>query len=96
MAASNNISVWNARIDRSLTVRAENASRVLYEYLLPYGADRDKYWAEAIDVRSIKRSSYYDNGYQIGQYQPVGNKDYFSFYYNQDRAKELPNEFVVV
>ena len=53
---------------------------ILYEYIIPYGKSVKEYYKNATDVRSIKRSEQYDNGKRIGQYQPIGDKRYFTFY----------------
>lgn len=74
------INDWNAKIDRTLTVRRLGRQGILYEYILPYGGNPMKYYEDAIDVKSIKRSENYNNGYRIGQYQPVGDKRYFNYY----------------
>lgn len=74
------INSWNAKIDRTLTVRRLGRQGILYEYELPYGADPMHYYEEAINVKSIKRSIQYDNGKRPGQYQPTGSKKYFTYY----------------
>lgn len=74
------INTWNATIDRSLTVRRLGRNGILYEYELPYGANPMKYYEEAANVKSIKRSTQYNNGKRPGQYQPVGDKRYFTYY----------------
>lgn len=74
------INNWNAKIDRTLTVRRLGRQGILYEYELPYGADPMNYYEEAVNVKSIKRSTQYDNGKRPGQYQPVGAKKYFTYY----------------
>lgn len=74
------INNWNAKIDRTLTVRRLGRQGILYEYELPYGADPMHYYEEAINVKSIKRSEQYQNGKRPGQYQPVGDKRYFTYY----------------
>ena len=66
-----NINIYNARVDRSLTVRRLGRQGILYEYELPYGADPLRYYEEAINVKSIKRS---------GQYQPIGDRRFFNYY----------------
>ena len=53
---------------------------ILYEYVVPYGLSVEKYYQNADDVRSIKNSERYDNGKRKGQYQPIGDKRYFTFY----------------
>lgn len=74
------INNWNAKIDRTLTIRRLGRQGILYEYELPYGANPMNYYEDAINVKSIKRSEQYNNGYRIGQYQPVGDKRYFNYY----------------
>lgn len=88
MARADNISAWNAKIDRSLTVRRVGRQGILYEYELPYGANPMKYYEEAINVKSIKgknkrpSTSKKHEGvvYQTGMYQPIGDKRYFTYY----------------
>lgn len=74
------INSWNAKIDKSLTVTRLGRNGILYEYILPYGANPMNYYVDAVDVKSRKRSELYQNGYRIGQYQPIGDKRYFTFY----------------
>ena len=80
-----NISAWNARVDKTLTVMRWGRQGILYEYILPYGADPMKYYEEAIDVKSRKMgkprpSAKNGKNYRQGVYQPVGDKRYFNFY----------------
>lgn len=75
-----NINVYNAMVDRSLTIRRLGRQGILYEYELPYGADPNKYYDEAINVKSIKRSEQYQNGKRPGQYQPLGDRRFFNYY----------------
>ena len=79
-AASRNINVWNAQLDKAQRVRRLGRQGILYEYIVPYGANPMEYYKEAIDVKSIKRSENYNNGYRIGTYQPIGDKRYFTYY----------------
>lgn len=74
------INNWNAKVDRTLTVRRLGRQGILYEYELPYGANPMHYYEEAINVKSIKRSEQYQNGKRPGQYQPIGDKRYFTYY----------------
>lgn len=74
------INNWNAKIDRTLTVRRLGRQGILYEYELPYGANPMHYYEEAINIKSIKRSEQYQNGKRPGQYQPIGDKRYFTYY----------------
>lgn len=80
-----NISAWNAKIDNTLTVMRWGRQGILYEYILPYGANPMKYYEEAIDVKSRKSgrprpSTKNGKIYRPGVYQPVGDKRYFNFY----------------
>ena len=77
---NNNLNTWNAMLDKAQFVRHLGGQGILYEYVLPYGANPLKYYEEAVDVRSIKRSENYNNGYRIGTYQPIGDKRYFTYY----------------
>ena len=88
MARVDNISAWNAKIDRTLTVRRVGRQGILYEYELPYGANPMKYYEEAINVKSIKGKNkrpstskkHEGTVYQTGMYQPIGDKRYFTYY----------------
>jgi hypothetical protein len=83
------INNWNAKVDRTLTVRRLGRQGILYEYELPYGADPMLYYEDAINVKSIKRSEQYNNGKRPGQYQPIGDKRYFNYYQlNKMSAKQ--------
>lgn len=82
------INDWNAKIDRTLTRRVIGKQGIQYEFILPYGANPTKYYEEALDVRSIKRSEQYNNGYRLGQYQPVGDKRYFIYYQKNKMSEE--------
>lgn len=80
-----NISAWNAKIDKTLTVMRLGRQGILYEYILPYGANPMKYYEEAIDVKSRKTgrprpSTKNGKVYRPGVYQPVGDKRYFNYY----------------
>ncbi len=83
-----NISLYNARIDRTLTVRRLGRQGILYEYELPYGADPIHYYEEAVNVKSIKRSTQYNNGKRPGQYQPIGDRRYFNYYQLQKMSSK--------
>ena len=85
------INNWNAKIDRTLTVRRLGRQGILYEYELPYGADPNHYYEDAINVKSIKRSEQYQNGKRIGQYQPIGDKRYFNYY----QLKKMTNNDLI-
>lgn len=74
------INDWNAKIDKTLTVTRLGKQGILYEYILPYGADPVHYYEDAIDVKSRKRSEKNKTGRRLGTYQPVGDKRYFNYY----------------
>lgn len=80
MVRVDNISAWNAKVDRTLTVRRFGRQGILYEYELPYGANPMNYYEDAINVKSVKHSTKYKNGKRPGQYQPIGDKRYFNYY----------------
>ena len=80
MARVDNISAWNATVDRTLTVRRFGRQGILYEYELPYGANPMYYYKDAVNVKSIKNSTKYNNGKRPGQYQPIGDKRHFTYY----------------
>lgn len=75
-----NIQMYNLSIDKTLTVKRLGRQGILYEYELPYGANPMKYYEEAANVKSIKKSTKYKNGKRPGQYQPIGDKRYFTYY----------------
>ena len=85
------INNWNAKIDRTLTVRRLGRQGILYEYELPYGANPNHYYEEAINVKSIKHSEKYPNGKRPGQYQPVGDKRYFNYF----QLKKMTNNDLI-
>ena len=89
------INDWNAKIDRTLTVRRLGRQGILYEYELPYGADPNHYYEDAINVKSIKRSEQYKNGKRIGQYQPIGDKRYFNYYQLKKMTEDEKQIFII-
>lgn len=79
--ASNIETFWNAKIDNTKKVQRIGRNGVHYEYLMPLYGDPLHYYEEAEDVRSRKSpTTKYNNGKRPGQYQPVGDKSYFTFY----------------
>lgn len=89
---SNNINAWNAKIDNSIKLLRLGRNGILYEYYLPYGSDNSKFYEEAIDVKSHKgnnRRPSTKNGkiYRTGEYQPIGDKRYFTYYQNKNKIK---------
>ena len=88
------INNWNAKIDRTLTVRRLGRQGILYEYELPYGADPMHYYEDAINVKSIKRSEQYQNGKRPGQYQPIGDKRYFNYYQISKMSDKQKEEWI--
>lgn len=87
------INNWNAKVDRTLTVRRMGRQGILYEYELPYGGNPMRYYEDAINVKSIKTSTNYKNGKRPGQYQPIGDKRYFNYYQLNKMSKEALAEW---
>ena len=83
-----NIQMHNLTIDRTLTTRKFGKNGILYEWILPYGANPNNYWKEAIDVKSIKGNNTNPTTkkgkegyiYRTGMYQPVGDKRWFTYF----------------
>jgi hypothetical protein len=85
-----NISIANIETDKTsanrIFKRVLGANGILYEFVLLYNSNR--YWEDAVDVRSIKRknnrpsTAHGKEGtiYKPGQYQPIGDKRYFTYY----------------
>ena len=90
-----NIEAYNAKLDRTLTVRRLGRQGILYEYELPYGANPMRYYEEAVNVKSIKRSEQYNNGKRPGQYQPVGDKRYFTYYQLKKMTSKQKEEWLL-
>lgn len=88
MAKKSNIEIWNASIDNTKTVQRIGRNGVHYEYLIPLASDPFHYYQDAEDVRSRKSpTTKYNNGKRPGQYQPVGDKSYFTFYEHKQYRK---------
>lgn len=81
MARVDNISAWNAQVANSTSKFVTGRNGIVYEYIVPNYGRLNKYYMDAIDVRSHKSPvSKYKNGKKPGQYQPIGDKSYFTFY----------------
>ena len=98
MGKLTNIEIYNALIDRSLTVERLGENGIAYRYFLPYGANPYKYYEEALDVQSVKHGkdrpstskTNYGHHYRPGQIQPIGDKRFFTYYQlNHMSAEEL-------
>lgn len=75
------INTWNAQIDRSKTKRILGKQGILYEFEFYKGTDLSgNWWEEAANVKSVKRPTKYQNGKRPGQYQPIGDKRFFTYY----------------
>lgn len=70
MARVNNLNAWNQ--SRGETVPYIGKNGIHYEYILKKQGNRDKFYEDAIDVRSRNKDT--------GRYQPIGDKRYFNFY----------------
>lgn len=79
-----NINLWNAIVKDASWYRYIGEQGIHYEYLLPQGANEDKFYEEAIDVRSRKGSNTRPGSDGIvrrpGAYQPIGDKKFFTYY----------------
>lgn len=75
-----NINTYNLQIDRTKTKRVLGRQGILYEFEFYKGSNMNNWWEEAANVKSIKRSEQYDNGKRPGQYQPIGDRRYFTYY----------------
>lgn len=75
------INDYNIQIDKTLTRQYTGKNGVMYEYILPYGANPNNFITEAVDVKSRKKKDVkYNNGKRPGTYQPVGDKSQFIYY----------------
>ena len=81
-----NIEIWNAKIDRTATIKWKGANGVYYEYLMPF---HGKDYTEALAVQSRKSpTTTYNNGKKPGQYQPIGDVKYFTFFKLREMKKK--------
>ena len=80
MAKAYNLAEYNRSLKEGIRVPYIGENGVEYEYILHYGKTSDRPWEDAIDVQSRKRITKYENGKRAGQFQPVGDKRYFTFY----------------
>lgn len=85
-----NIQMYNMTLDRTNPVKYLGRNGIHYEYILPFKANRDKFYEEAAEVHSVKsHTTKYENGKRPGQYQPLGGKaKYFFTFYQLKRLKE--------
>lgn len=94
-----NIEVWNAKVRNASWYKYMGKQGIHYEYLLPKGANPDKFYEQAIDVRSKKgsntRRSTNGNRYRPGSYQPVGDKRFFNYYQTQKMSDEKLEDFII-
>ena len=80
MAKTYNLAEYNRSLKEGKRYYYIGKNGVEYEYILHYGTDSDRPWEDAIDVQSRKRITKYENGKRPGQFQPIGNKKFFTFY----------------
>jgi len=101
MASFTNLQVYNMIVDRTMDIAGDN--NILYRYYLPYGANPQKYYEDAIYVQSIKSgpdrpsTSKQNPGYHYknGQIQPIGDRRYFTYYQlNNMTPEELWDFFI--
>jgi len=92
---------YNLTIDKTLTTRKFGRNGILYEWILPYGANPNNYYKEAVDVKSIKGKNSNPTTkkgkegyvYRTGMYQPVGDKRYFTYYQLNKMTKKEREEW---
>lgn len=73
-----NINTWNAKVD--FVLQRIGLNGIHYEYAMPKNYT-GPWYENALTVRSKKSPvSKYKNGKKPGQYQPIGDKKYFTFY----------------
>lgn len=88
---SDNISKWNARVGG--TISYIGAQGIHYEYVMPKTYN-GPWYENALTVRSKKSATTkYKNGKKPGQYQPIGDRSYFTYYQlkqQKEQQKENP------
>lgn len=88
---ANNLAGYNDLLKNGIKYRYLGKNGIMYEYILKYGGNKEKFYEDAVDVRSIKwgrarRSTKGFDGkekgnyYRRGVYQPIGHKREFNFY----------------
>lgn len=85
-----NIQMYNMTLDRTNPVKYLGRNGIHYEYILPFKANRDRFYEEAAEVHSVKsHTTKYENGKRPGQYQPLGGKaEYFFTFYQIKKLKK--------
>lgn len=93
-----NIQMYNMTLDRTNPVKYLGRNGIHYEYILPFKANRDRFYEEAAEVRSVKSpTTKYKNGKRPGQYQPLGGKAkyYFTFYQLKQLEKDERDDWYI-
>lgn len=95
-----NINTYNQSLDYTRTVQRIGRNGIHYEYIIPKSAPNSLggFYENAVDVRSKKSpKSRYKNGKRPGQYQPVGDKSYFTFYQlKKFRQEGIEEEYIEI
>lgn len=97
---ANNLAGYNNLLKNGVKHRYLGKNGIMYEYILKYGGNKEKFYEDAVDVRSIKwgrarRSTKNNNYYRRGVYQPVGNKKYFNYYQLNHNDDNVSKEYTV-
>lgn len=92
------INIYNQSLDYTRTVQRIGRNGIHYEYIMPKTASNNltSFYEEAVDVKSRKSpTSKYNNGKKPGQYQPIGDKRYFTFYQLNKMTKKQKEDFMI-
>lgn len=98
MARVNNISAWNAKMDNTYAHPVWGGNGIHYLYFIPKDKGISQFYKDAIHVQSIKGNNtrpstskkHFGKVYRPGQYQPIGDRKYFT-YYQLRKMKNTPN-----
>lgn len=94
MARVDNISAWNAKV--GFVLQRVGLNGIHYEYVMPKYY-RGPWYENALAVRSKKSStSTYKNGKKPGQYQPIGDRSYFTFFQLKQLRKQKKKSIFAV
>lgn len=94
MARVDNISAWNAQV--GFVLQRVGLNGIHYEYVMPKTYS-GPWYENALAVRSKKSpTSTYNNGKKPGQYQPIGDRSYFTFYQLKQLRKQKKKSIFAV
>lgn len=94
MARVDNISAWNAKV--GFVLQRVGLNGIHYEYVMPKYYE-GPWYENALAVRSKKSpTSTYKNGKKPGQYQPIGDRSYFTFFQLKQLRKQKKKSIFAV